>query len=193
MKTLLFRRLTVLVLVVAGLAVGASTATAAPGAALPAKAALTATVFNLDGTYTDGGTTRPVISAPGDDTLRVNISGRPTATGVVLDSATIIVSFPDDTTYTAKLLAPGTIRWSNGSTWTKLTLRAPSILDLKPGAANTAIRNAGMTVGASKVLVDGTCEHNNTVMAQNPAAGTFVVAGQTMNYTIGVLPKFPCF
>lgn len=188
MKANLFRRLTVLVLVVAGLAVGASTATAAPRAAVPAKAAVIATVFNLNGTYTDGGTTRPVITAPGDDTLRVNITGRPTATGVVLDSTTIIVSFPDDTTYTAKLTAPGTIRWSNGSTWTKLTLRAPRILDLEASAANTAIRNAGMTVGTVRFAVDRTCNHDDTVMSQNPTSGTFVVQGQAMNYTIGVLP-----
>jgi hypothetical protein len=30
-----------------------------------------------------------------------------------------MVTFPDDSTYTAKLQAPNTIAWSNNSTWTK--------------------------------------------------------------------------
>src|SRR3982751_643742 len=85
--------------------------------AQPVASAAVTTVFDLNGTYTDGGSARPVISNV-NDILTVDMSSqhRPTATGVVITSDTILVTFPDDGTYAAKLQAPGTIRWSNGST-----------------------------------------------------------------------------
>jgi beta-lactam-binding protein with PASTA domain len=133
-----------------------------------------------------------VITAPGDDTLRVNITGRPQATGVVLDSTTIIVSFPDDTTYTAKLTAPGTIRWSNGSTWTKLTIRVPNLHGLEQPEASAAIVQAGLTVGSVRSVIDRNCGYDGTVRSQNPSANTFAVAGQRVDYVLGQLPDTPC-
>lgn len=35
---------------------------------------------------------------------------------------TIQVTFPDDATFTARLVAPATIRRSNGTAWTKVAL-----------------------------------------------------------------------
>ena len=37
----------------------------------------------------------------------------------IVDASTITMTFPDDKSYTGKLTAPRTIRWSNGSAWTK--------------------------------------------------------------------------
>ena len=79
------------------------------------------TVIDLNGRWTAGSSTNAVISAA-FTSLTVNMSAfkRPTARGAILDSTTISVSFPDDRTYTGKLQTPNKIRWSNGSTWTKV-------------------------------------------------------------------------
>jgi hypothetical protein len=81
------------------------------------------TVFDLNGTWSDGGLWVAVIFA-GPTSLTVDMSDfdRPTAYGEIIDSSTITVTFPDDLAYTGTLIeqgALGTIRWSNGSTWTK--------------------------------------------------------------------------
>jgi hypothetical protein len=104
------------------------------GAPRSSAAALDAavTVFDLNGTYTDGGSARPRITDV-NDVLTIDMSSqhRPTATGVVINSDTIIVTFPDDRAYRAKLVAPGTIRWSNGAEWRKLVLVAvPAVIGL---------------------------------------------------------------
>jgi hypothetical protein len=82
-----------------------------------------ATVFDLYGTWTDGPGRGPgpVIVVLGTN-LQVNMSAfhRPVANGSILNRSTISVTFPDDRTYTGQLVAPGTILWSNNSTWTKL-------------------------------------------------------------------------
>lgn len=79
------------------------------------------TIFDLNGAWTDGLSARPVITVL-DRAITVNMSalGRPNARGTVVDASNITVTFPDDATYTARLIAPGTILWSNNSTWTKL-------------------------------------------------------------------------
>lgn len=76
--------------------------------------------FDLNGQWLAGGVPGPVISVSGPS-LNVDMSAynRPAATGLILDSTTISVTFPDDNTYSARLHAPGTIVWSNGSSWTK--------------------------------------------------------------------------
>ncbi|MGA7810897.1 hypothetical protein, partial [Bradyrhizobium sp.] len=78
------------------------------------------TIFNLNGKWASGGTTGPVISVSGSSVV-VDMSAyrRPTARGSIVNSTTITVNFPDDKTYTGTLQAPGTIKWSNGSSWTK--------------------------------------------------------------------------
>jgi hypothetical protein len=78
------------------------------------------TIFDLNGTWSDGGPWVAVMFA-GPVSLTVDMSDfdRPTAQGKIIDSSTITMTFPDDRGYTGTLTAPRTIRWSNGSTWTK--------------------------------------------------------------------------
>ena len=78
------------------------------------------TVFDLNGSWSDGSPWIAVISE-GPVALTVDMSDfdRPTAQGKIIDSSTITVTFPDDRAYTGNLISPRTIRWSNGSTWTK--------------------------------------------------------------------------
>jgi hypothetical protein len=98
-------------------AVAATAAYAAPAAPAVAPA------FNLNGAWTDNGTSRPVINVSSTGAILIDMSAmhRPNATGTVLSSTTAIsVTFPDDATYTGSLVAPNLIRWSNGSTWEKV-------------------------------------------------------------------------
>jgi hypothetical protein len=78
------------------------------------------TIFDLNGSWSDGSPWIAVISE-GPVALTVDMSDfdRPTAQGKIIDSSTITVTFPDDRAYTGTLISPRTIRWSNGSTWTK--------------------------------------------------------------------------
>ncbi len=107
------------------LAGAAQFATAAQANAQPAAVQATPTVFDLNGTYDVGGPARPVISNV-NDILTVDMSafGRPTANGVVINSDTIAVTFPDDATYGAKLLWPErssgpTARSGTSSHWSR--------------------------------------------------------------------------
>src|SRR5262249_11424904 len=102
-------------------------AAATPASARRAPVAVTAampaiaTVFDLNGRYTDGVSARPRITDVSDRlTIDMSYAHRPTATGIVINASTILVTFPDDATYTGTLLAPGTIVWSNRSLWFKL-------------------------------------------------------------------------
>ncbi|KOU36240.1 PASTA domain-containing protein [Streptomyces sp. WM6378] len=168
--------------------VGASAHTAS-GPTHAAVAAATPLVFDVNGTFTDGGSARPVMSDV-NDVLTVDMSSqhRPTATGVVINSDTILVTFPDDATYTAKLQAPNIIRWSNGSAWQKLTLVVPDVSDDTRAVATSILNSAGFAVGRVTTVVDRTCNHNNTVSQQTPHAGTPALPGTAVNLTIGVLP-----
>jgi|GEM_PF-2114168 len=78
------------------------------------------TVFDLNGNWTDGSPWIAVISE-GPVSLKLDMSDfdRPNAQGKIIDSSTITVNFPDDHSYTGTLISPKTIKWSNGSTWTK--------------------------------------------------------------------------
>ncbi len=78
------------------------------------------TSFDVTGAWTAGGKVGPKISRSGNS-LTVDMSAyhRPQAHGSVIDANTITMSFPDDATYTGHLQPPGTIAWSNGSSWTK--------------------------------------------------------------------------
>lgn len=79
------------------------------------------TVIDLNGRWTDGSSRNAIISAA-FTSLTVDMSAfhRPAAHGSILNSSTISVSFPDDQTFTGTLQPPNTIRWSNGSAWTKV-------------------------------------------------------------------------
>jgi hypothetical protein len=78
------------------------------------------TVFDLNGSWSDGSPWIAVISE-GPVALTVDMSDfdRPSAHGKIIDSSTITVTFPDDHAYTGNLIVPRTIKWSNGSAWTK--------------------------------------------------------------------------
>jgi hypothetical protein len=48
--------------------------------------------------------------------------GSPIAFGIILNSSTITVTFtPQNQTFTGRLEPPNTIKWSNGTVWTKVT------------------------------------------------------------------------
>lgn len=78
------------------------------------------TIFDLNGHWSDGSPWVAVILA-GAASLTVDMSDfdRPTARGKIINRTTITVTFTDDVTHTGTLISPGTIRWSNGSSWTK--------------------------------------------------------------------------
>ena len=78
------------------------------------------TVIDLNGQWMSGGVLGPVITVHGNS-ISIDMSAlkRPTAVGTVVNSSDISVNFPDDKAYSGVLQKPGTIRWSNNSTWTK--------------------------------------------------------------------------
>lgn len=80
-----------------------------------------ATTIDLTGTWASGGVPGPVISVTGNS-ISVDMSSykRPLASGYITDSSDIVVNFPDDKAYNAKLQPPNTILWSNNSAWTKV-------------------------------------------------------------------------
>lgn len=170
-------------------------AVAAPASAQPAQRsarqtmAATTTVFDVNGIYTDGGSARPRISDV-NDILTIDMSSqhRPTATGVVINADTILVTFPDDATYTAKLVAPGTIRWSNGSIWQKLAVVVvPDVTGLLKAQAVAALQSAGLTAVAQNRLTCDTLPGH--VDQQLPAAGAQLVPGSVIQIFIAVKPK----
>lgn len=88
---------------------------------------LIATVIDLDGTWTDGSPRDiPVGRTNNDLSIDMTAFGRPAAYGRVVDPATIVVTFPDAGAFTGKLAAPGAIRWSNNSAWTKRSVARPA-------------------------------------------------------------------
>jgi hypothetical protein len=78
------------------------------------------TAFDLNGSWSDGSPWIAIINERATS-LTVDMSDydRPAAHGNISNSSTITVTFPDDRTYTGTLQGAKTIRWSNGSTWTK--------------------------------------------------------------------------
>lgn len=180
-------------LALAGTAVfaGATPANAESRSA-PAATAATVVVFDLNGTYSDGGSARPVITDV-NDILTVDMSSqrRPTATGVVINSDTILVTFPDAGTFTAKLQAPDTIRWSNGSAWQKTRL-VPDVIGNTVTRARSVLATAGFTVGTVSSFVDSTCNNIGTVGRQDPGAGTSAIPGTAVNLSVGRRPSTPC-
>jgi len=160
--------------------------------AQPVAAAAVTTAFDLNGTYTDGGSARPVIKNV-NDILTVDMSSqhRPTATGVVVNIDTILVTFPADATYGAKLLASGTIAWSNGSTWRKLALvSVPPVVGLDSTTAIATLHTSGFVVTQTH---PPTCDPDGTVTRQSPAGGQLAPQGSTVNITVPVFRvKPPC-
>lgn len=93
----------------------------APSTVATAGDGSVATAFDVTGAWAAGGKAGPKISRSGN-ALTVDMSAykRPNALGSVIDPNTITVSFSDDATYTGHLQPPGTIAWSNGTSWTKV-------------------------------------------------------------------------
>jgi hypothetical protein len=78
------------------------------------------TIFELSGSWSAGGKPGPKISRSGNAlTIDMSAYHRPAAHGSIIDPQTIAVTFSDDTTVTGRLLPPGTIAWSNQSSWIK--------------------------------------------------------------------------
>jgi hypothetical protein len=78
------------------------------------------TVMDLNGNWTDGSTRSAIIYERfASITIDMSDFGRPNANGSIVNASTISVTFPDDRKYTGQLQPPNTIRWSNGSIWTK--------------------------------------------------------------------------
>ena len=79
--------------------------------------------IDLNGKWSDGttSTSRAVISVA-FPFLTINMSAFncPAASGSVLSGSSIEVTFPDDRSYTGILQPPNTIRWDNGTAWTKV-------------------------------------------------------------------------
>jgi hypothetical protein len=184
-------------LALAGVGLFAPATASAQSGGTPARSgtsALIALPFDINGIYTDGGSARPVISDV-NDVLTVDMSSqhRPTATGVVINGDTILVTFPDAGTYTAKLVAPGDIRWSNGSTWQRTRLVAvPDLSDTDLTEATTILGSVGLVVGSVRKTVDPTCNNIGLVTGQSPGAGTPVNPGSAVNLAIGIPPHTPC-
>ncbi len=182
-----------LALTAAGLPASTGASAQTP-ATRPVTAAAVPLVFDINGTYTDGGSARPVISNV-NDILTVNMASqnRPNASGVVINSDTILITFPDDATYTAKLQAPGTIRWSNGSAWQKLGLvTVPNVVGNSRTLATSTLASAGLRVGSVTPMVDVRCEKIGLVARQSPGSGAQVVLGSAVNLTVWTAPRRPC-
>jgi hypothetical protein len=153
-----------------------------------AAVAATPTVFDLNGVYL-GGTERVVVTNS-NDVITVDMSAvrRPTATGVVVNSDTIFVSFPDAGSFTGKLAAPGTIRWSNSTEWVK-AVRIPNVIGQSDVQAPRTLRAAGFVAVLGGGSVD--CNAIGQVTRTSPGAGTFARPGATVRYFLGEAPQPP--
>jgi hypothetical protein len=110
------------------------------------------TVVNLNGNWTDGSSRSAVISVEFTAlTVGMSAFNRPTAHGSILDWTTIRVTFPDDRTYTGQLQAPNTIRWSNGSVWTKVV---NTVIDLNGNWTDGSARSAFIYEGPNSITID---------------------------------------
>ena len=75
---------------------------------------------NFSGTWKFLDQAGPIVTQTGNR-LSVDMSadGRPVANGNVTAPSLAKVTFPDDGTFTATLVSPSCIQWSNRTTWTK--------------------------------------------------------------------------
>jgi phospholipase C len=81
------------------------------------------TVIDLNGRWMVGGVLGPIITVKGDGiSINMSASNQPTAVGTVMNSTTISIMFSAGHTLSGVLQAPGTIRWSNNTVWTKFDI-----------------------------------------------------------------------
>ena len=110
------------------------------------------TGLELTGLWTDGSAQRAVISRkPRSLTIDMSDFDRSAAQGSIVDFATIEVTFPDDATYTGTLESPNRIRWSNGTTWTKVV---STVLDLNGSWTAGTARRAIISEGRTNLTID---------------------------------------
>jgi len=171
---------------------GAVCALAVIGPMTTAAQASTTTVFNLNGTYDVGGPARPVISNV-NDVLSVDMSafGRPNAFGTVIATDLIRVTFPDDATYGAVLVAPGTIRWSNGTEWRRMP-PVPNVRGRSEATAKQILSAAGFVGFVNVRPIDVTCTRVGLVSSQNPAPGTPALTGTVVLLSVLRAPPDGC-
>ena len=133
--------------------------------------------INLNGGWTDGSPRRAVISVVSTASLTIDMSAhnRPAAIGSIIDGATIAVTFPDDATYIGHLHPPNTIRWSNGSAWTKVTI--DTVIDLNGRWADGSPRHAVISVASTSNLTIDMSAHNR------PAATGSIIDDSTIAVT----------
>ncbi len=79
------------------------------------------TATDLNGSWTDGSPRASAAISVSRRSFSIDMSAfrRPTANGTIDGFAEITATFPDDKTYNGQLVG-NTIRWSNGSQWTKI-------------------------------------------------------------------------
>jgi hypothetical protein len=147
------------------------------------------TLVNLNGNWTDGSTRSAAISRE-FASLTVNMSAfnRPTAHGSVVNGSTITVTFPDDRTYTGQLQPPNTIRWSNGSAWTKII---NTVMDLNGNWTDGSARSAVIYEGPTSITIDmsdfdrpnahGSIVNGSTITVNFPDDGTYSAQLQLPN------------
>ena len=134
----------------------------------------TETVIELNGTWTDGSPRSADISVKLKSlTIDMSAFNRPAARGSVVDGSTITVTFPDDRTYTGNLQPPKTIRWSNGSAWTKII---NTVIDLNGRWTDGSPRSAAIHEGSASLAIDMSD-------FDRPAAHGSVVDGSTITVT----------
>jgi hypothetical protein len=128
-KTIVPGRL-VIAMVLAGVGLVAATpsaSAASPPGGTPVTAAL---AFDVNGHWTDNGTAKPVITSVGSAVvIDMSYAHRPSATGAVIDTRSILVTFPDAGTLIGTFGGPTVLQWSNGSIWQKV-YTGPMVIDL---------------------------------------------------------------
>ena len=122
------------------------------------------TVLDLRGAWASGGAAGPFVSVTGNS-ISIDMSAyhRPTASGRVLDSTHISVSFPDDKTYTGVLQAPNVILWSNNSSWTKVP-PIQTVIDLNGRWMSGGVLGPAITVHGNSISIDMSAYHRPTAV-----------------------------
>ena len=132
------------------------------------------TVIELNGSWTDGSPRSAVISVKFKSlTIDMSAYNRPAAHGSLVDGSTITVTFPDDKTYTGQLHPPNTIRWSNGSAWTKII---NTVIDLNGSWTDGSPRRAVISEKNTSLTIDMSDY-------DRPAAHGSIVNGSTITVT----------
>src|SRR6185437_2396378 len=145
------------------------------------------TVLDLRGAWASGGAAGPFVSVTGNS-ISIDMSAyhRPTASGRVLDSTHISVSFPDDKTYTGVLQAPNVILWSNNSSWTKVPA-IQTVIDLNGRWMSGGVLGPVITVHGNSISVDMSALNRPTAVGTVVSGSNISVAFPDAPTVTGVL------